>query len=56
MQDTQGSEMADLRLRTAALLQRWYEIDVLGGGECWTEWEDRVIAIEKAMRRTEAAI
>ena len=56
LQNTQSSEIADLRLRTASLLQRWYEVGVLGGGECWTEWEDRVIAVEKAVRRNEAAI
>ena len=56
LQDIQGGEIADLRLRTVSLLQRWYEIGVLGEGECWMEWEDRVVVAEKAMRRNEAAI
>ena len=54
LQDSQATELADLRLRSAAVLQRWYEIGVLGGGECWTDWEERVVGVEKLVRREEA--
>ena len=47
-------ELADLRHRTASVLQRWYENGVLGQGECWTEWEGRLIEAEKTLRRQEA--
>lgn len=55
LQQSQSEEMADLRHRTAAVLQRWYEIGVLAQGECWGEWEGRVMEVEKAARREEAA-
>lgn len=55
LQKSQSDEMADLRYRTAAVLQRWYEVGVLGQGECWSEWEGRVMEVEKAARREEAA-
>ena len=54
LQEAHAKTVADLRLRSAATLQRWYEIGVLGGGECWTEWEGRVTTVEKRVRREEA--
>ena len=55
IQDSQAKELADLRLRSAAVLQRWYEVGVLGAGECWAEWEERVLNAEKSIRREETA-
>ncbi|MCJ1239358.1 hypothetical protein MMC14_007352 [Varicellaria rhodocarpa] len=55
LQNSQAKEIADLRLRTASVLQRWYEIAVLSGGECWIEWEDRIAGVEKVVRIEEAA-
>lgn len=52
-QELQARELAELRSRTAAVIQRWYELGVLGGGECWTEWEDRVEMVEKKIRQQE---
>ncbi|SLM34782.1 hypothetical protein LPUS_03732 [Lasallia pustulata] len=52
-QQSQARELAELRWRTAAVIQRWYELGVLGGGECWTEWEERMEKIEKKIRQTE---
>ena len=46
-------EVAELRLRSAAVLQRVYELGVLGGGECWTEWDGRMGDVEKGVRREE---
>lgn len=45
--------MAHLRTRSAKAIQRWYELGVLGESECWTEWEGRVVEVEKRVRREE---
>ena len=53
LQDSHAKELDDLRLRSASLVQRWYEFGVLGGGDCWTEWERRVATVERRVRREE---
>ncbi|KAL9077352.1 MAG: hypothetical protein Q9161_000197 [Pseudevernia consocians] len=53
LQDEQARDMADLRRRSARAIQRWYELGVLGESECWTEWERRVMEVEKRVRREE---
>ena len=53
LQESQAKEISTLRQRTAQVIQRWYEIGVLGEGECWVEWEDRVGAVERSVRRSE---
>lgn len=53
-QARQGRELAGLRLRTARVLQRWYDITVMGGNECWAEWDDRLMDAERKVRREEA--
>jgi len=45
--------MSELRARSAAAIQRWYELGVLGESECWTEWEGRIVEVEKGVRRQE---
>lgn len=45
--------MAELRIRSARVIQRWYEVGVLGESECWSEWEGRVVQVEKRVRRGE---
>ncbi|KAI9696364.1 MAG: hypothetical protein M1836_005641 [Candelina mexicana] len=50
-QDAQSSELAELRRRSAAALERWYTIGVLTGGECWAEWEGRTMLVEQGLRR-----
>lgn len=54
-QDSQASELADLRLRSAKVVESWYESGVLGMGERWADWEERLRAVEIAVRRREAA-
>jgi len=54
MQEAHAKEMAELRARSAVAVQRWYELGVLGEGECWTEWEGRIINVEKTVRREES--
>ncbi|KAL8686381.1 MAG: hypothetical protein Q9218_007146 [Villophora microphyllina] len=53
LQDAQAREIAALRARSARVVQRWYELGVLGQGECWAEWEGRMEECEKRMRRLE---
>lgn len=53
LQESQGKELAELRSRSASAIQRWYELSVLGGNECWTEWEGRLSNVEKRLRREE---
>ncbi|KAL8748343.1 MAG: hypothetical protein Q9184_007374 [Pyrenodesmia sp. 2 TL-2023] len=53
LQDMQSQEMAALRARSTKAVQRWYELGVLGQGECWAEWEGRMEECEKKVRRLE---
>ncbi|KAL9601602.1 MAG: hypothetical protein Q9219_002436 [cf. Caloplaca sp. 3 TL-2023] len=53
LQDVQAREMADLRARSAKVVHRWYELSVLGQGECWADWEKRMEECEKGVRRRE---
>ena len=46
-------EIARLRVRCAAVLQRWYEVTILAGGEFWVELERRLLEVEKVVRRKE---
>ena len=55
LQDFQSQEITNLRLRTASVLQRWYEVGILAYGECWTEWDERLMEIEKTLRREEGS-
>ncbi|KAI9820056.1 MAG: hypothetical protein M1826_001046 [Phylliscum demangeonii] len=54
-QQKQAREVARLAQRSAAVLERWYEVAVVGGGECWAEWDGRVARVEQAVRRAENA-
>ena len=52
--ERQDLEITELREKTAKLLQRWYEVGVLGWGECWEEWETRIARVEQRVRREES--
>lgn len=52
-QEEQARDISELRMRTAKALQRWYEIGLVGGGECWAEWEGRLEDVEREMKREE---
>lgn len=52
-QAEQAAAISELRVRTARVLERWYEIGVLGSGECWAEWEGRLEDVEREVRRRE---
>ncbi|KAI9676119.1 MAG: hypothetical protein M1817_000864, partial [Caeruleum heppii] len=53
LQDTQAREIAELQKASAALLERWYEVTVLGSGECWADWDKRRNDIDRGLRRLE---
>jgi hypothetical protein len=55
VQRSQIREVAELRARSARLLERWLEVGVVGQGEVWAEWEERVRAVERGVRRIEVA-
>lgn len=53
-QEEQAKELAELRSRSAAAVERWYETGVLGMSERWAEWEERMRDVEIVVRRLEA--
>lgn len=53
LQECLEEEIARMRVRCAAVLQRWYEVTILAGGECWVDLERRLLEVEKAVRRKE---
>jgi hypothetical protein len=53
VQEHQAKHISELRVQTARVLQRWYEIALVGGGECWAEWEGRLEDIEREVKREE---
>lgn len=54
-QDEQARELAQLRLRTAAIMEQWHAAGIIGMGERWAEWEERMRDMEILVRRMEAA-
>ena len=54
-QDLFASDVAELRLRSILLLQRWVKVGVQAAGHCWADWEERLMEIEKIVRRAEHA-
>ena len=53
-QQQQANELAELRSRSAAAVERWYESGILGMAERWAEWEERMRDVEIVVRRLEA--
>lgn len=53
IQQQQAMDISELRTRSARLLQRWYELGILGNSECWAEWESRLEDIEREVKRRE---
>jgi hypothetical protein len=53
VQEQQAKEVSELRIRSAVLLQRWYELGLLGSGECWAEWESRLEDVDREVKRAE---
>ncbi|KAK2624100.1 hypothetical protein QTJ16_006734 [Diplocarpon rosae] len=55
LQAAQNADIAELRERSAAVVQRWYTTDVLRAGEAWAEVEGRVEKVEQRLRRVSLA-
>ena len=55
LQKKQAKDVAELEQRSAALLERWYKISIMGGGECWAEWDSRITRMEQKIKRAESA-
>jgi len=53
-QEQQANELAELRSRSAAAVEKWYETGVLSMAERWAEWEERMRDVEIVVRRLEA--
>jgi hypothetical protein len=53
-QEQQEIELAELRTRSAAVVEQWYETGVLGMAERWAGWEERMRDAEIVVRRMEA--
>ncbi|KAG0645155.1 hypothetical protein D0Z07_9244 [Hyphodiscus hymeniophilus] len=53
LQAAQNADLSLLRERTAAIIQRWYTVDVLRAGDSWAELESRVEDVERGVRRAE---
>ncbi|OAL73400.1 nuclear distribution protein RO10 [Trichophyton violaceum] len=54
-QRRQAEEIAELRVQSTLLMKRWVEVGVVGGGEVWGEWEERMRMVEIGVRREEKA-
>ncbi len=46
-------EVSNLRARSARLVERWIDVGVVGQGEVWADWEERVRVVERSVRRME---
>lgn len=55
LQAAQNTDIAELRERSAVVIQRWYTVDILRAGESWAELEGRVEQVEQKVRKTALA-
>lgn len=55
VQATQDAEIAELRTRSAAVIQQWYANEILRAGESWAKLEGRVEQAEQKVRRATLA-
>ncbi|KAL1303912.1 hypothetical protein AAFC00_000366 [Neodothiora populina] len=53
-QERQMEAISLLREQSVALLGRWYELGIVGIGDCWTECDARLTNAETVVRRAEA--
>ena len=54
-QEKQAREVAELRARSARVVEQWLEVGMLGMSERWAEWEERLREVEIVVRRREGA-
>ena len=55
VQAAQDAEIAELRARSAAVIQQWYTNDILRVGDAWADLEGRVEHGEQKVRRATLA-
>jgi hypothetical protein len=55
IQTAQSADIAELRERTAAVLQQWYTQDILKVGDAWADVESRIGQVEQRLRRVSLA-
>lgn len=55
VQAAQDAEIAELRARSAAVIQQWYTNDILRVGDAWADLEGRVEQGEQKVRRATLA-
>lgn len=53
--ERQAREISELRERSATAMWRWYMVNIIAGGECWAEWEERLTQVERSVTRMERA-
>jgi hypothetical protein len=54
-QEQLEKELEELRRRSAAVVERWVRVGVVGLGEVWAEWEERIKRVERDVTRAERA-
>lgn len=52
-QDKLDKDVQDLRQRSARCLEWWVRVGVVGMGDLWEEWEDRMLDIERRVAQFE---
>lgn len=55
LQDVHARRIAELRLRSARVLEQWYLVGIEGTNECFAEWDERTFELEKRIARKVAA-
>ena len=53
--EAQEKEITELQQRSVMLLAEWYSNSVLEGNRRWADWEDRLLGVERVVRRREIA-
>lgn len=52
-QQRQEKVISQLRQQSVALIGRWYEVGIVSMGDCWSEWDSRLMETERTVRRAE---
>lgn len=52
-QAQQAEDISALRKRTGSLVLRWHDVNILGQGRCWAEWDERLRTAERSVRKEE---
>ncbi|KAA8897418.1 hypothetical protein FN846DRAFT_963726 [Sphaerosporella brunnea] len=55
VQDEYMRKIAELRLRTAKVLEHWFLVGVEGVNECFAEWDERTFEMDKVLSQRIAA-